>query len=198
MRTHPSDPVVAVAPDYSQFDTAEDMLRDAVEWGLDEKLWELMCRFRQGIKGPNGQETKGARDEGTNGPNGQGTNGLSGDSAYFGHEFSEARMAAERMARDLVFEMASAKNRDMALDLLIHVTGIGEFGSSSLRDYARRHGCTHEWFRRQAEAMRKRLDLPRLPSQRSERVRAEYRLLNRRNGSGREERPEEQGVGFQG
>ncbi len=191
MRTHPSNPVVAVAPDYSQFDTAEDMLRDAVEWGLAEKLWALMCRLRYGTKGPNDQEIKGARDEGTNGHSGNETwsDQLS--------ECSEARMAAQRMARDLVFEMASAKNRDMALDLLIHVTGIGEFGSSSLRDYARRHGCTHEWFRRQAEAMRKRLDLPRLPSQRSEKVRTEYRLLNRRNGSGREERPEEQGVRFQ-
>ncbi len=180
MRTLPSDPIVAVEPDYSHFDTAEDMYRDAVKWGLTEELRGLLC---QDCTRPSGHETRG--------PIGQETKGLLGDGATLECGGGESRSAALRIVRDLVYELAAAKNRDLAVDLLIHVTGIAEFGASSLRDYGRRHGCTHEWFRRQAEAMRKRLDLPPLPSQRSEKIRTEYRLLNRRNGSGRAERPEE-------
>jgi hypothetical protein len=86
-----------------------------------------------------------------------------------------------RIARDIAYEFAGEKNRNLAVDLFIHVTGIAEFGPVSLRDYGRKHGCTHEWFRRKAEAMRKRLDLPLLPSQRDEAIRAEHRLVNRRN-----------------
>ena len=88
------------------------------------------------------------------------------------------------IARDIAYEFAGAKNRDLAVDVFIHVTGIAEFGLASLRDYGRKHGCSHEWFRREAEAMRKRLDLPRLPTQRSEKIRAEYRLVNHRNHAG--------------
>ena len=88
------------------------------------------------------------------------------------------------IARDIAYEFAGAKNRGLAVDVFIHVTGIAEFGSASLRDYGRKHGCTHEWFRREAEAMRKRLDLPLLPAQRSEKIRAKYRLVNRRNHAG--------------
>jgi len=88
------------------------------------------------------------------------------------------------IARDIAYEFAGAKNRNLAVDLFTHVTGIAEFGAASLRDYARKHGCSHEWFRREAEAMRKRLNLPRLPTQRSEKVRTEHRLVNRRNHAG--------------
>ena len=86
-----------------------------------------------------------------------------------------------RIARDIAYEFAGEKDRDFAVDVFIHVTGIAEFGPASLRDYGCKHGCTHEWFRRKAEEMRKRLDLPLLPSQRDEAIRAEHRLVNRRN-----------------
>jgi len=86
-----------------------------------------------------------------------------------------------RIARDIAYEFAGEKDRDLAVDVFIHVTGIAEFGPASLRDYGCKHGCTHEWFRRKAEEMRKRLDLPLLPSQRDEAIRAEHRLVNRRN-----------------
>jgi len=86
-----------------------------------------------------------------------------------------------RVVRDIAYEFAGAKNRDLAVDLFVHVTGIAEFGPASLREYGRKHGCTHEWFRRQAEEMRQRLDLPRLASQRDDAIRAEHRLVNRRN-----------------
>ena len=86
-----------------------------------------------------------------------------------------------RIARDIAYEFAGEKNRDFAVDVFIHVTGIAEFGPASLRDYGCKHGCTHEWFRRKAEEMRKRLNLPLLPSQRDEAIRAEHRLVNRRN-----------------
>ena len=88
------------------------------------------------------------------------------------------------IARDIAYEFAGAKNRNLAVDVFIHATGIAEFGAASLRDYARKHGCSHEWIRREAEAMRKRLDLPLLPAQRSEKIRAKYRLVNRRNHAG--------------
>ena len=67
--------------------------------------------------------------------------------------------SSPRIIRDIGFELAGAKNRDFAVDLFIHATGIGEFGPSSLRDYARKHGCSHEWFRQEAEAMKRRLGL---------------------------------------
>jgi hypothetical protein len=65
-----------------------------------------------------------------------------------------------RLARDIAYEFAGAKNRDLAVDLFVHATGIAEYGPSSLRDYAAKHGCSHEWFRREADAMRRRLGLP--------------------------------------
>ena len=86
-----------------------------------------------------------------------------------------------RVVRDIAYEFAGAKNRDLAVDLFVHVTGIAEFGPASLREYGHKHGCTHEWFRRKAEEMRQRLDLPRLASQRDDAIRAEHRLVNRRN-----------------
>jgi len=64
-----------------------------------------------------------------------------------------------KIVRDIGYELAGAKNRDFAVDLFIHVTGIAEYGPESLRDYARKHGCSHEWFRKEAEAMRRRLGL---------------------------------------
>lgn len=65
-----------------------------------------------------------------------------------------------QLARDIAYEFAGKVNRDLAVDLFVHVTGIAEYGPSSLRDYAAKHGCSHEWFRREAEAMRRRLGLP--------------------------------------
>jgi hypothetical protein len=72
----------------------------------------------------------------------------------------EADNGRAQLARDIAFEFASNPNRDLAVDLFVHVTGIGEYGPSSLRAYAAKHGCSHEWFRRQAEKMRRRLGLP--------------------------------------
>lgn len=132
----------AVDPDFSRFDSAESMYRDALQWGLADELRQLLCREVEGQHGD-----------------------------------------ALRVVRDLVYELAGARNRDLAVDLLIHLAGLAEVGESSLRDYGRKHGCSHEWFRREAEAMRRRLGLPLRPDQRSESVREEYRLVNRRNGA---------------
>ena len=68
--------------------------------------------------------------------------------------------ASPRLIRDIGFELAGAKNRDFAVDLFVHATGIAEFGPTSLRDYARKHGCSHEGFRKEVEAMKRRLGLP--------------------------------------
>ena len=133
-------PLSTAEPDFSGFDSAADIVRDAARWGLLDELRSLLCEA--------GQENDGDK---------------------------------LRIARDIGYELAGAKNRDFAVDLFVHVTGIAEFGPTSLREYGSKHGCTHEWFRREAEKMRKRLDLPLLPSQRPEEVRAVYRLANRRN-----------------
>ena len=66
--------------------------------------------------------------------------------------------------RDLVFELAGSKNRDLAVDVLIHATGVAEFDHASLRDYARKHGLSHEGFRKHVLAMQRRLHLPRRPT----------------------------------
>ena len=78
-----------------------------------------------------------------------------------GLEVKPDQRAALRAVRDLVYELAGARNRDLAVDVLIHATGIAEFDQLSLRDYARKHGLSHEGFRKQVLAMRQRLNLPR-------------------------------------
>ena len=77
-----------------------------------------------------------------------------------GMEAKPDQRATLRAVRDLVYELAGAKNRDLAVDVLIHATGIAEFDRLTLRDYARRHGLSHEGFRKQVLAMRQRLNLP--------------------------------------
>lgn len=69
----------------------------------------------------------------------------------------------QQVVRDLVYELAGAKNRDLAVDVLIHATGVAEFDHLSLRDYALKHGLSHEGFRKQVLAMQRRLNLPRRP-----------------------------------
>ena len=70
-----------------------------------------------------------------------------------------------RVVRDLIYELAGARNRDLAVDVLIHATGVAEFDQLTLRDYARKHGLSHEGFRKQVLAMQQRLNLPRRPQQ---------------------------------
>lgn len=70
--------------------------------------------------------------------------------------------------RDLVYELAGAKNRDLAVDVLIHATGVAEFDHVSLRDYGRKHGLSHEGFRNHVMAMQRRLHLPRRSTQGSD------------------------------
>ena len=69
--------------------------------------------------------------------------------------------SALRAVRDLVYELAGAGNRDLAVDVLINATGLAEFGCRSLRDYARKHAMTAEGFRLHVLAMQHRLNLPR-------------------------------------
>jgi hypothetical protein len=77
-----------------------------------------------------------------------------------GHGQTDRRDTMQ-VVRDLVYELAGAKNRDLAVDVLIHATGVAEFDHLSLRDYARKHGLSHEGFRKQVMAMQRRLNLPR-------------------------------------
>jgi hypothetical protein len=62
--------------------------------------------------------------------------------------------------RDLVYELAGAQNRDLAVDVLIYATGVAEFDLTSLRDYARKHGLTPEGFRQHVLKLQRRLGLP--------------------------------------
>lgn len=73
--------------------------------------------------------------------------------------------AAVRVVHDLVYELAGARNRDLAVDVLIYATGFAEFDVTSLRGYATRHGLTAEGFRKQVLAMQRRLGLPPRPMQ---------------------------------
>ena len=72
---------------------------------------------------------------------------------------------ALRAVRDLVYELAGACNRDLAVDVLIYATGVAEFDLTSLRDYARKHGLTPEGFRQHVLKMQRRLGLPPRPMQ---------------------------------
>jgi hypothetical protein len=73
-----------------------------------------------------------------------------------------------RAVRDLVYELAGEGNRDLAVDVLIHATGVAEFDQRTLRDYARKHGLSHEGFRQQVIALQHRLGLPHRPMQPSD------------------------------
>lgn len=81
---------------------------------------------------------------------------------------TEESLPASEVIKDLIFELSGAQNRDLAVDVLIHATGVAEFGSNSLRDYAQRHGLSHEGFRLQVRAMQRRLRLPLRPTQNSD------------------------------
>ena len=76
--------------------------------------------------------------------------------------------ASVQAVRDLVYELAGARNRDLAVDVLIYATGVAEFDLLSLRDYARKHGLSPEGFRQQVLAMQHRLGLPPRPMQHSD------------------------------
>jgi hypothetical protein len=76
--------------------------------------------------------------------------------------------ASVQAVRDLVYELAGARNRDLAVDVLIYATGVAEFDLLSLRDYARKHGLSPEGFRQHVLAMQHRLGLPPRPMQRSD------------------------------
>ena len=116
---YPPIPEIPVPADFSQFDSVEDIIRDASQWGL---LDELRAKLSLG---------RTAEQE-----------------------------SAQRMARDIAFELAGATNRALAVDVLLHATGIAEFGTSNLRNYAARHGICHEWFRQQVLNTCRRLNLP--------------------------------------
>ena len=70
--------------------------------------------------------------------------------------------------RDLVYELAGAQNRDLAVDVLIYATGVAEFDLTSLRDYARKHGLTPEGFRQHVLKLQRRLGLPPRAMQQSD------------------------------
>jgi hypothetical protein len=108
----------SVQPDYSGFDSVDDILRDVTQWGLLEELRARLC----------------------------------------GLPVIYAERAGQ-MARDIAYELAGARNRSLAVDVLLNATGIAEFGATSLRDYANRNGCSHEWFRQEVNGMRKRLNI---------------------------------------
>ena len=76
--------------------------------------------------------------------------------------------ASVQAVRDLVYELAGARNRDLAVDVLIYAPGVAEFDLLSLRDYARNHGLSPEGFRQHVLAMQHRLGLPPRPMQRSD------------------------------
>jgi len=73
---------------------------------------------------------------------------------------------ALRAVRDLVYELAGATDRELAVDALIYATGVAEFDLLSLRDYARKHGLSPEGFRQHVLALQHRLGLPPRPMQR--------------------------------
>ncbi len=75
---------------------------------------------------------------------------------------------AMRAVRDLVYELAGAKDRDLAVDALIYATGVAEFDLLSLRDYASKHGLSPEGFRQHVLAVQHRLNLPPRPMQHSD------------------------------
>jgi len=122
-----TSPDAPVPPDFSRFDSVDDIIRDAAQWGMLEELSDRL-------------------------------NSAQKDDYKRFHQ----------IIRDIAFELAGAKNRALAVDVFLHATGIAEFSSCTLRDYAATHGCSHEWFRQQVLGMCERLQLDLPASFRSE------------------------------
>jgi len=102
--------------------------------------------------------------------------------ALLGKEIGAASATERlRIVRDIVYELAGSKDRDLSVDVLVFASGIAEFASSSLEDVALRHDICREWFSQRVEAVQRRLNLPPLSSQRTNAAREVYRLSNRRN-----------------
>ena len=80
----------------------------------------------------------------------------------------DERASSLQAVRDLVYELAGAQNRDLAVDVLIYATGVAEFDLTSLRDYARKHGLTPEGFRQHVLKLQRRLGLPPRAMQQSD------------------------------
>ena len=96
-------------------------------------------------------------------------NGLIDDlRAALAVEPDDAPGSTLRAVRDLVYELAGAQNRDLAVDVLIYATGVAEFDLTSLRDYARKHGLTPEGFRQHVLKLQRRLGLPPRAMQQSD------------------------------
>ena len=96
-------------------------------------------------------------------------NGLIDDlRAALAVESNDAQGSALQAVRDLVYELAGAENRDLAVDVLIYATGVAEFDLTSLRDYARKHGLTPEGFRQHVLKLQRRLGLPPRAMQQSD------------------------------
>lgn len=89
----------------------------------------------------------------------RGEHGLFEDQPLTACEDPMANHPAVRALRDLVYELASVPDRDLGVDVMIHATGIAEFGRTTLATYARRHGLSVEGFRKQVLAMQARLGI---------------------------------------
>lgn len=81
---------------------------------------------------------------------------------------SEGNEVLLRALRDMIYELAGSRNRDLAVDVLVHATGVAEYDCRSLRQYAAKHGLSAEGFRKHVLAMQKRLGLPSRPGQHSD------------------------------
>jgi hypothetical protein len=64
-----------------------------------------------------------------------------------------------RILRDVAFELAALENRDLAVDLLVYATEAFRYGADDLREFAAKHGRSHEWFRQQVAELKERLFL---------------------------------------
>lgn len=96
-------------------------------------------------------------------------NGLIDDlRAALAVESDDAQGSTLQAVRDLVYELAGAQDRDLAVDVMIYATGVAEFDLTSLRDYARKHGLTPEGFRQHVLKLQRRLGLPPRAMQQSD------------------------------
>jgi hypothetical protein len=77
------------------------------------------------------------------------------------------RLELAKFLRDIAYELASEPNKHLAVDVLLYASGIEPDAQQSLRDYATKHGCSHEAFRARVLTMKQRLGhmiLDALPS----------------------------------
>lgn len=86
-----------------------------------------------------------------------------------------------RLVRDIACELGGARDRHLAVDVLVYAADLDQVFDLSMREYAAKNGYSVETFSEGVAEMQRRLGLPRRTDQKSDQAREVYSLNNGRS-----------------